>query len=385
MSFKARHRRPLTLPSPPWGEGFRARALGVLLALPLALGPAHGGTHRLPPAAPLQGGGVPGAGELFRAHADDLAGAAREAACRPRGGCGVGRGRRRGALSREGRAAPGPLARRRGAAVARGAAQRGAGNAHAVRGPADGVPVGAARRLPPRRLRPGRRRRPPDHLREAAARRRQHRCARRADEDRHRRGGGGRGLRGPRAAPCRSRPRRHAGDPRRQILPRQGLGARRGRPARRRLGDRRGDAAGRRAASLARPGGGRRLFRRRQARDRPRAHAPRPGRAAAVGLRGREAVASRTRRPATRTTSSARARSTTPPRSTSTATAGPSSSSRRRTGNRSPSCRCRDGIRELRRIGLPAPAGRGLAALGAGKDAHIIAALEDGRVVVIRP
>jgi len=45
----------------------------------------------------------------------------------------------------------------------------------------------------------------------------------------------------------------------------------------------------------------------------------------------------------------------------------------------------RDGIKELRRIGLPAPAGRGLAALGAGKDAHIIAALEDGRVVVIRP
>jgi hypothetical protein len=45
----------------------------------------------------------------------------------------------------------------------------------------------------------------------------------------------------------------------------------------------------------------------------------------------------------------------------------------------------KDGIRELRRIGLPAPAGRGLAALGAGKDAHIIAALEDGRVVVIRP
>ena len=25
MSFKARQRRPLTLPSPPWGEGFRAR------------------------------------------------------------------------------------------------------------------------------------------------------------------------------------------------------------------------------------------------------------------------------------------------------------------------------------------------------------------------
>lgn len=43
------------------------------------------------------------------------------------------------------------------------------------------------------------------------------------------------------------------------------------------------------------------------------------------------------------------------------------------------------GIRELRRIALPGPAGRGLAALGTGKDAHILAALEDGRLVVVRP
>ncbi len=43
------------------------------------------------------------------------------------------------------------------------------------------------------------------------------------------------------------------------------------------------------------------------------------------------------------------------------------------------------GIKELRRIALPSPAGRGLAALGAGKDAHILAALEDGRLVVMRP
>lgn len=43
------------------------------------------------------------------------------------------------------------------------------------------------------------------------------------------------------------------------------------------------------------------------------------------------------------------------------------------------------GIRELRRIPLPAPAGRGLAALGSGKAAHLLAALEDGRMVVVRP
>jgi FG-GAP-like repeat len=45
----------------------------------------------------------------------------------------------------------------------------------------------------------------------------------------------------------------------------------------------------------------------------------------------------------------------------------------------------RGGIKELRRIALPAPAGRGFAALGAGKDTRIIAALEDGRLVVVRP
>jgi hypothetical protein len=45
----------------------------------------------------------------------------------------------------------------------------------------------------------------------------------------------------------------------------------------------------------------------------------------------------------------------------------------------------KDGVKELRRIALPAPAGRGLAALGEGRDAHIIAALEDGRAVVVRP
>jgi hypothetical protein len=43
------------------------------------------------------------------------------------------------------------------------------------------------------------------------------------------------------------------------------------------------------------------------------------------------------------------------------------------------------GIKELRRIPLPSPAGRGLAALGTGKDAHILAALEDGRLAVVRP
>jgi FG-GAP-like repeat len=43
------------------------------------------------------------------------------------------------------------------------------------------------------------------------------------------------------------------------------------------------------------------------------------------------------------------------------------------------------GVKELRRIPLPAQAGRGLAALGAGKDTHILAALEDGRLAVVRP
>lgn len=43
------------------------------------------------------------------------------------------------------------------------------------------------------------------------------------------------------------------------------------------------------------------------------------------------------------------------------------------------------GIREIWRVPLPAPAGRGLAALGAGKDAHLLAALDDGRLVVVRP
>jgi hypothetical protein len=45
----------------------------------------------------------------------------------------------------------------------------------------------------------------------------------------------------------------------------------------------------------------------------------------------------------------------------------------------------RDGIREVARVPLPAPAGRGLAALGQGKGTHIVVALEDGRVVVVRP
>jgi hypothetical protein len=43
------------------------------------------------------------------------------------------------------------------------------------------------------------------------------------------------------------------------------------------------------------------------------------------------------------------------------------------------------GIRELARVPLPAPAGRGLAALGSGKGAHVVVALEDGRVAVVRP
>ncbi|HEX8164473.1 MAG TPA: VCBS repeat-containing protein [Beijerinckiaceae bacterium] len=45
----------------------------------------------------------------------------------------------------------------------------------------------------------------------------------------------------------------------------------------------------------------------------------------------------------------------------------------------------KDGIRELARVSLPAPAGRGLAALGSGKGTHIVVALEDGRVAAVRP
>jgi hypothetical protein len=45
----------------------------------------------------------------------------------------------------------------------------------------------------------------------------------------------------------------------------------------------------------------------------------------------------------------------------------------------------KDGIKELQRIPLPARVERGVAALGSGKDSHILAALEDGRVVLVRP
>jgi hypothetical protein len=45
----------------------------------------------------------------------------------------------------------------------------------------------------------------------------------------------------------------------------------------------------------------------------------------------------------------------------------------------------KDGIKELQRIALPARVERGVAALGSGKEAHILAALEDGRVVLVRP
>jgi hypothetical protein len=47
--------------------------------------------------------------------------------------------------------------------------------------------------------------------------------------------------------------------------------------------------------------------------------------------------------------------------------------------------RIADGIKELRRIPLPARVERGVAALGSGPDTHILAALEDGRVVLVRP
>ncbi|CAA9312783.1 MAG: hypothetical protein AVDCRST_MAG90-570 [uncultured Microvirga sp.] len=43
------------------------------------------------------------------------------------------------------------------------------------------------------------------------------------------------------------------------------------------------------------------------------------------------------------------------------------------------------GVKEIRRIALPARVLRGVAALGAGKDAHLLAALEDGRVALVRP
>ena len=43
------------------------------------------------------------------------------------------------------------------------------------------------------------------------------------------------------------------------------------------------------------------------------------------------------------------------------------------------------GIKELRRIPLPAKAATGVAALGSGKAAHILVGLEDGRVVDVRP
>ena len=231
--------------------------------------------------------------ELFRAHADDLAALPRS--CPPDRAVVAVWGKAGGAALHleKGELRQVRWHRRRGAAVARGAAQRRAGNADAERGPADGVPLGAARRLPPRRLRQRRRRRRASiDRREAAARRRQHAAARSADEDRHRRGGAGRGVRGPRAAPCRSRPRRHAGDPRRQILPRQGLGARR-----RSAG---ATAPGRVVAetppvgeppSLARPGRGRRFSTATASPRSPSCARRTPGRAAALGL-GRAASSS---------------------------------------------------------------------------------------------
>jgi hypothetical protein len=45
----------------------------------------------------------------------------------------------------------------------------------------------------------------------------------------------------------------------------------------------------------------------------------------------------------------------------------------------------RDGIEERARIALPSPAGRGLAVLGTGRAARILVALEDGRLVVVKP
>ncbi|NNM74840.1 hypothetical protein [Enterovirga aerilata] len=45
----------------------------------------------------------------------------------------------------------------------------------------------------------------------------------------------------------------------------------------------------------------------------------------------------------------------------------------------------KDGIRELKRIPLPAAAATGVAALGSGADTHILVGLEDGRVADIRP
>lgn len=43
------------------------------------------------------------------------------------------------------------------------------------------------------------------------------------------------------------------------------------------------------------------------------------------------------------------------------------------------------GIKELWRIPLPAPARTGLAALGSGRDAHLLVGLEDGRLADVRP
>jgi hypothetical protein len=43
------------------------------------------------------------------------------------------------------------------------------------------------------------------------------------------------------------------------------------------------------------------------------------------------------------------------------------------------------GIKELRRIPLPAKAATGVAALGSGKTAHILVGLEDGRIADVRP
>lgn len=43
------------------------------------------------------------------------------------------------------------------------------------------------------------------------------------------------------------------------------------------------------------------------------------------------------------------------------------------------------GIKELARVALPGRVERGVAALGSGKDAHILAALDDGRLVLVKP